>query len=83
MLKLCSPKLLPILVATDKHYECKTPAVKHMLSPVGDPLTRRWVWFTKSHLVLVIFFLLMFYLVILFSIQNNGVLHPVEQLDHF
>ena len=38
------------------------------LSLVGDPLTRRRVWFTESHLVLVIFLLLLFYLFMLFLI---------------
>jgi len=41
------------------------------------------VWFTESHIVLIIVFSLMFYLFILFLIQNNGVLYPVKQLDNF
>jgi len=43
----------------------------------------RPVWFTESHLVLVIFFLPKFYLFILLLIQNNVTLYPVQQLDHF
>ena len=39
-----------------------------VLSLVGDPLTGRRVWFTESHLVLVIFFSLKFYSFILFLI---------------
>jgi len=41
------------------------------------------VWFTESHIVLTIVFSLMFYLLNLFLIWNNGVLYPVKQLDHF
>jgi hypothetical protein len=38
------------------------------LSLVGDPLSGKGVWFTESHLVFVIVFSLMFYLLSLFLI---------------
>jgi len=41
------------------------------------------VWFTETHTVLIFVFSLTFYLFILFLIQNNGVVYPVKQLDHF
>ena len=53
-----------------------------MLSLVGD-LTRRRVWFTESHLVLVIFFFT--YVLFIHFILDiiNGALYPVKQLERF
>jgi len=42
-----------------------------VLSLEGDPLTGRRMWFTESHLVLVIVFSLMFYLFIFYSWYNK------------
>ena len=50
-----------IYILHDHHFELGCTDV---LGLVGDPLTERRLWFIESHLVLVIFFLLVLYLFI-------------------
>jgi len=67
-------------------YSTRSPFVNllsDMLSLIGELLTRRQVRFTESHIVLIIFFLLVFYLFIYSWYKKSGVLYPVTQLDHF
>jgi len=40
------------------------------------------VWFTESHLVLIIFLLVLFTQVIVDKIKKKGVLYQVKQLNH-
>jgi len=41
------------------------------------------VWFTESHIVLFISFLLVFLFIHVILDIINGALYPVKQLDHF
>jgi len=55
-----------------------------MLSLVGDPLTGKWVWFTESNIVFVIYFLhVVLFTQFILDKKKKVVLYQVKQLNHF